>query len=65
MNYRCLLIIIQANFKATRYDTLRIGIAILNDWNSDTCIGNYLKDVYANRVSKGSNNKTDTKNGHS
>jgi hypothetical protein len=51
--------IIQANFKATRYDTLRIGIAILNDWNSDTCIGNYLKDVYANRVSKGSNNRGD------
>ena len=45
--------VIQANFKATRYDTLRIGIAILNDWNSDTCIGNYLKDVYANSISKG------------
>ena len=45
--------VIQSNFKATRYDTLRIGIAILNDWNSDTCIGNYLKDVYANRVIKG------------
>jgi len=40
--------VIQSNFKATRYDTLRIGIAILNDWNSDTCIGNYLKEVYAN-----------------
>ena len=39
--------VIQSNFKATRYDTLRIGIAILNDWNSDTCIGNYLKEVYA------------------
>ncbi len=45
--------VIQSNFKATRYDTLRIGIAILNDWNSDTCIGNYLKDVYANSISKG------------
>ena len=51
--------VIQANFKATRYDTLRIGIAILNDWNSDTCIGNYLKDVYTNKVSKGSNNRGD------
>ena len=47
--------VIQANFKATRYDTLRIGIAILNDWNSGTCIGNYLKDVYANSISKGQN----------
>ena len=45
--------VIQANFKATRYDTLRIGIAILNDWNSDACIGNYLRDVYANSISKG------------
>ena len=51
--------VIQANFKASRYDTLRIGIAILNDWNSDTCIGNYLKDVYANRVSKGAYNVGD------
>ena len=51
--------LIQSNFKATRYDTLRIGIAILNDWNSDTCIGNYLKDVYANRVSKGAFNVGD------
>ena len=48
--------VIQSNFKATRYDTLRIGIAILNDWNSDTCIGNYLKDVYANSISKGAYN---------
>ena len=51
--------VIQANFKATRYDTLRIGIAILNDWNSDACIGNYLRDVYANRISKGSYNMGD------
>ena len=51
--------VIQSNFKATRYDTLRIGIAILNDWNSDTCIGNYLKDVYANRVFKGEYNMGD------
>ena len=50
---------IQSNFKASRYDYLRIGIAILNDWNSDTCIGNYLKDVYANRVSKGAFNVGD------
>jgi len=45
--------VIQSNFKATRYDTLRIGIAILNDWNSNNCVGQYLQDVYANRVSKG------------
>ena len=51
--------VIQSNFKASRYDTLRIGIAILNDWNSDTCIGNYLKDVYSNRVYKGAYNVGD------
>lgn len=51
--------VIQSNFKASRYDYLRIGIAILNDWNSDSCIGNYLKDVYANRVSKGAFNVGD------
>ena len=51
--------VIQSNFKATRYDTLRIGIAILNDWNSDTCIGNYLKEVYANKVPKGEYNTGD------
>lgn len=45
--------VIQSNFKATRYDTLRIGIAILNDWNSNNCVGQYLRDVYASRVSKG------------
>ena len=51
--------VIQSNFKASRYDTFRIGIAILNDWNSDTCIGNYLKDVYANKVPKGAYNVGD------
>ena len=51
--------VIQSNFKASRYDTLRIGITILNDWNSDTCIGNYLKDVYSNRVYKGAYNVGD------
>ena len=45
--------IIRANFFATRYDTLRIGISILEDWNNDTCVGKYLKDIYRNRVSKG------------
>lgn len=44
---------IQSNFKANRYDTLRIGISILNDWNSNNCVGRYLKDVYASRVKKG------------
>ena len=35
---------------ATRYDYLRIAKAILDDWNNDTCVGKYLKEIYAKRV---------------
>jgi hypothetical protein len=45
--------LLKPNFKATRYDTLRLGIAMLEDWNRDNCVGRYLKDVYAGRVKKG------------
>ena len=41
---------LQSNFKATRYDTLRVGIAILKDWRDDTCVGKFLKDIYKSRV---------------
>ena len=47
---------LQSNFKATRYDTLRIGIAILKDWRDDTCVGKFLKDIYKSRVKKGKYN---------
>ena len=50
---------LQSNFKATRYDTLRIGIAILKDWRDDTCVGKFLKDVYKSRVKKGKYNMGD------
>ena len=50
---------LQSNFKATRYDTLRIGIAILQDWKNDTCVGKFLKDIYKSRVKKGKNNMGD------
>ena len=36
---------------ATRYDYLRIAKAILDDWNNDTCVGKYLKEIHAKRVS--------------
>ena len=39
-------------FFATRYDYLRIAKAILEDWQNDTCVGKYLKDIYKNRISK-------------
>ena len=38
---------------ATRYDYLRIAQAMLEDWHSDTCIGQYLRDIYAERQSNG------------
>ena len=43
---------IHPNFNATREDMLRIGIAILEDWNKDNCVGTYLKNMYSNRVQK-------------
>ncbi len=35
---------------ATRYDYLRIAMAMLYDWQNDTCVGKYLKEIYANKV---------------
>ena len=29
-----------------RYDDLRIGKRILDDWNNDTCVGKYIKIIY-------------------
>jgi hypothetical protein len=39
-------------FRATRYDYLRIARAMMEDWNNNTCVGQYLKDVYASAVPK-------------
>jgi hypothetical protein len=44
--------ILHPNFNATREDTLRIAMAILEDWKNETCVGRYLKTVYENRVQK-------------
>jgi len=38
-----------ATFMASRYDYLRLGIALLNDWRSDSCEGRYLKGLYERR----------------
>ena len=40
------------SFYANRYDYLRIGKGILDDWNNDTCIGKYLKTIYEQRINK-------------
>ena len=39
-------------FYAQRYDYLRIAKLILDHWNSDTCVGKYLKTMYENRVDR-------------
>ena len=38
------------SFYASRYDYLRIGKRILDDWNNDTCVGKYLKTIYEQRI---------------
>ncbi|MDC1155584.1 serine hydrolase [Candidatus Pelagibacter sp.] len=48
--------ILHAWFYASREDFLKLGIQISNDWNSNTCIGNYLKNIESMR------GKSDIKN---
>lgn len=36
-------------FYLTREDYLKFGIQVSKDWKSDSCIGKYLRDAYANR----------------
>ena len=40
------------SFYANRYDYLRIGKRILDDWNNDTCVGKYIKIIYEQRINK-------------
>ena len=47
----------QYSIFATRYDYLRIGKAILDDWQNDTCVGEYLKTIYDRSVPMGQNRK--------
>ena len=48
--------ILHAWFYATREDFLKLGIQIAKDWNSNTCIGDYLKNIESMRE------KSDNKN---
>ena len=47
---------LHAWFYASREDFLKLGIQISKDWNSNTCIGNYLKNIESMR------GKSDNKN---
>lgn len=35
---------------ATRYDYLRIAKSMLDDWNNNTCVGQYLKSLATNKI---------------
>tara|TARA_B100001996_G_scaffold214133_1_gene164498 strand:+ start:1154 stop:2482 length:1329 start_codon:yes stop_codon:yes gene_type:complete len=36
----------------TRYDFMRVAVAMLDDWNNNTCEGQYLKSLHENRIKK-------------
>ena len=44
----------------TRYDYMRIAVAMLDDWNNNTCEGQYLKSLHENRIKKGKTNNANT-----
>jgi len=44
---------IWTQFYATRYDYLRIAKTMLDDWQNDTCAGQYLKTIHERRINKG------------
>jgi len=45
------------NISATRFDYLRIAKAIMDDYQNDTCVGKYLKEIYKRRIPKNLNEK--------
>ena len=38
--------ILHPNLRVSRYDWLRIAKAMMDDYQNDTCVGKYLKEVY-------------------
>ena len=40
------------NISASRYDWLRIAKAIMDDYQNDTCVGKYLKEIHKRRIPK-------------
>jgi len=50
------------SFFATSEDYLRIAKTIMNDYHSDSCIGDYLRFIYDNRITKKSKHKRETNN---
>ena len=44
--------ILHPNLSASRYDWLRIAKAIMDDYQNDTCVGKYLKEIHKRRIPK-------------
>ena len=51
--------IANAMFYATRYDYLRIAKAIADDYQNNTCVGKYLKEIYDRKIPKNINHDGD------
>jgi hypothetical protein len=43
--------------RASRYDFLRVGLAMLDDWNNDSCIRSYFQTILAESQYKGFRNR--------
>jgi len=50
---------IRYSVQATRYDYLRIAKAMLDDWQNDTCVGKYLKEIHERKIPKNLKYKDD------
>ena len=49
--------ILHPNLRVSRYDWLRIAKAMMDDYQNDTCVGKYLKEIHKRRVPKNLNEK--------
>ena len=49
---------IESMFYATRFDYLRIAKSIMDEYQNDTCFGNYLRDIYERRIPKSLNHSS-------
>ena len=47
------------NLRISRYDWLRIAKAMMDDYQNDTCVGKYLKEIHKRRVLKKSTKHMD------
>ena len=43
------------NLNVSRYDWLRIAKAVMDDYQNDTCVGKYLKEIHKRRIPKNYN----------